>query len=68
MTTSLNVFFYGYLLYTWLVWFERYYAENGQKKCNTQTMWKKWIISCMIFVGIVAYSLHACMYAFDPGF
>jgi hypothetical protein len=22
----------------------------------------------MVFVGIMAYSLHACMYAFDPGF
>lgn len=44
------------------------FAENSKKHCEVDNFWKKGLAGSLFLCGLVGYSLHACMNAFDPGF
>lgn len=60
--------FYSYLLYFWLVLFQRFYQDNSLKPCTTNHMWKKILGGTIFTITTIMNHLHSNLYRYDPSF
>lgn len=66
ISSFINILFYSFIIYFWMVIFEKIYLQQKAKIKDYNQSWKKIVFVLMIISGFLTYSSEALFFVNDP--